>query len=255
MLCVGLDPEPLRFPQSVGHTRDAIKPFLSAIVASTADLVCAYKLQIAHFSALGAEALACQVIGDIRQQAPHALIILDAKRGDIGTTARMYAQEAFERYQADAVTVNPYPGFATLQPFLDYADRGTIILCSTSNPDAGVLQDHPVEDPLYERVARWATEQWCVSENVMLVAAATYPEKLRCLRRIAPQVPLLVPGMGAQRGDVQATLVASGGHRLIVSSSRAILYASCGEGYAEAARQEALRSRDLLRSAATRVPV
>lgn len=255
MLCVGLDPDPIRFPAALGRDRDAIVPFLEAIVSATADLVCAFKPQIAHFAAAGAEDALERVIATIRREAPDALVILDAKRGDIGSTAEMYAREAFDRYGADAVTVNPYLGSEGVAPFIARPDRGAVILCRTSNVSGSELQDVPAEHPLFERVAQLAAERWNPSGNVMLVAGATRPEELARIRALAPDLPLLVPGIGAQGGDVDAVVAAGSdatGRGLVVSSSRAVLYASDGDDFAAAARAEALRTRDALRRARDR---
>lgn len=252
MLCVGLDPDPARFPEPIGRRREDVPAFLGEIIDATADLVCAYKPQIAHFAAIGAERELERTIERIRQRAPDALVILDAKRGDIGSTAAMYAREAFERYDADAVTVNPYLGTDGLQPFLEHADRGVVILCRTSNPSSAELQNRPGGQPLFEQVAELAAGPWNAHGNVMMVAGATHPEELARVRELAPEVPLLVPGLGAQGGD-PATIVRAGldarNRGLVVSSSRAILYAGEGEDFAEAARTEALRARDALRAA------
>lgn len=230
--------------------------FLRAIIAATADLACAYKPQIAHFSAIGAESTLVESIATIRELAPHAVVILDAKRGDIGSTAAMYAREAFERYGADAVTLNPYLGTESLEPFFEYEDRGTVILCRTSNPGAGEIQDWPRADPLYARVARLAASKWNPQGNLMLVAGATHPAELRRIRELAPDIPLLVPGLGAQGGDLEAAVDAgldARGWGLVVNSSRAILYAGSGADFATEARTEAMRMRDQLRGAAVAV--
>ncbi|HSG90816.1 MAG TPA: orotidine-5'-phosphate decarboxylase [Pseudomonadales bacterium] len=256
LLCVGIDPDPGRFPACVGNSPTDIPAFAAAIIDATADLVCAYKPQIAHFSALGAEAELETTIALIRERAPHALVILDAKRGDIGSTAEMYAREAFERYGVDAVTVNPYLGSDGLTPFLAHADRGTIILCRTSNASSAEVQNRSDGPPLFEEVARLAATAWNGHRNVMLVAGATHPEELARIRALAPDVPLLVPGLGAQGGDA-GEIVRAGldgrGRGLVVNSSRAVLYASSGDDFAQAARAEAERSRDALRTAAQAV--
>lgn len=253
MLCVGIDPDPERFPAAIGRSAAQIPAFVAAIVEATADLVCAYKPQIAHFAALGAERELEASIAEIRRRAPDALVILDAKRGDIGSTARMYAREAFDRYGADAVTVNPYLGRDGLEPFIERMDRGVIVLCRTSNPSSAELQNADESDPLYARVARLAAGRWNRNRNLMLVAGATHPHELQRIRELAPELPLLVPGLGAQGGDpgsiVRAGLDARG-RGLVVSSSRAILYASADANFADAARAEAVRSRDALRTAA-----
>lgn len=257
MLCVGLDPDPERLPEGLTRDREGVARFLCEVIDATADLVCAYKPQIAHFAALGAEAELEAVIAHARRRAPHALLILDAKRGDIGSTAAMYAREAFVRYDADAVTVNPYLGTDGVTPFLDHAERGTVILCRTSNPSSEELQNVAGDaTPLFERVLALATGPWNRHGNVMLVAGATHPEELGRIRELAPDVPLLVPGLGAQGGD-PARIVGAGldarGRGLVVSSSRAILYADGGADFADAARAEARRSRDALASAAAGV--
>jgi orotidine-5'-phosphate decarboxylase len=253
LLCVGLDPDPERLPAGLSRDREGVARFLETVVDATADLVCAYKPQIAHFAALGAEAELEAVIAHIRRRAPHALVILDAKRGDIGSTARLYAREAFERYGADAVTVNPYLGTDGVAPFLDYEDRGTVILCRTSNPSSEELQNVPGDaPPLFERVLALAAGPWNRHGNVMLVAGATHPEELARIRELAPTVPLLVPGLGAQGGD-PARIVTCGldarGRGLVVSSSRAILYAGDGPDWADRTRAEARASRDALAAA------
>lgn len=256
LLCVGLDPDPLRFPEPFSALAQrnlpaALEGFCQAIIDVTADLVCAFKPQIAYFAAAGAEAELERLIRYARDKAPDVPIILDAKRGDIGATARMYAREAFQRFAADAVTVNPYMGSESVEPFLEWQDRGTVILCRTSNPGAGEVQDWPEHDPLYQRIARIAARDWNPSENLMLVAGATRPEQLAEIRRIVPDVPLLVPGLGAQGGDMQAALTAGldeQGRGLVVNSSRAVLYAGSGQDFDRAARAEALRTRDAMRA-------
>ena len=175
-------------------------------------------------------------------------MILDSKRGDIGSTAQHYASEAFDRYGADAVTVNPYLGRDSVQPFLDRADRGVIVLCRTSNPGAGDLQDLLVDGrPLYQHVAEKIANEWNAHGNCALVVGATWPEQLRDVRTIVGDVPFLVPGVGAQGGDVEAVVTnakTADGTGLIVSSSRAVLYASGGDDYAEAAANAARTLRD-----------
>ena len=253
LLCVGLDPDPKRFPPGFSQDGDGIKAFNRLIIDATAEHVCAFKPQIAYFAALGAEAALEDCIATIRDRAPHALVILDAKRGDIGDTAALYAREAFERYDADAVTVNPYLGTDSLEPFLAYEDRATIVLCRTSNAGGGEFQAEPSEAPLYLRVARCAAEDWSQRGNVMLVAGATYPAELAEIRRAAPTIPLLVPGVGAQGGDPLAVLAAgldASGRGVLVNSSRAILYASSGNDFAEAAGAAAAELAATLRAGA-----
>jgi orotidine-5'-phosphate decarboxylase len=249
-LCVGLDPDVARLPEGCASVLD----FCRAIVDATADLVCAFKPQIAYFAAAGAEADLEAVIAYIRHVAPDVPVILDAKRGDIGPTAEQYAREAFDRYGADVVTVNPYLGTDSLEPFLR---RGAIFaLCRTSNPGSGDLQSLIVDDePLYVHVARRAAEEWSALGEVGLVVGATYPDELRAVRSMVGDMPLLIPGVGAQGGDADATVDAgldSTGAGIVVNSSRAVLYASKGADFAEAARREALRTRDVLRAATRR---
>lgn len=240
-------------PEGMGQSEDGIVAFHRSVIAATADLACAYKPQIAHFAAIGAERALAESIAAVRELAPHAVVILDAKRGDIGSTAAMYAREAYDRYGADAVTLNPYLGSESLEPFLERVDRGTVILCRTSNPGAGEIQNWPESDPLYARIARLAVSKWNPHDNLMLVAGATQPAELQRIRELAPEIPLLVPGLGAQGGDLEAAVRAgldARGRGLVVNSSRAILYAGHGPDYAEQARIEALRMRDALRAAA-----
>lgn len=255
LVCVGLDPEPQRFPASLRDDPDAIFRFCAAIVDATADLACAFKPQIAHFAARGAEDALARLIAHIHAKHPGVPVILDAKRGDIGSTAAYYAQEAFDRYGADAVTLNPYLGRDSAQPFLDRADKGVVLLCRTSNPGARDLQDLVVRDAdgserrLYQHVAATIAREWNANGNCLLVVGATYPEELADVRRIVGELPLLVPGVGAQGGDV-AAVVRNGrtaaGTGLLVSSSRAILYASQGADFADAARAAAQSLRDAI---------
>ncbi len=253
LLCVGLDPEPDRLPACLHGRDDALLAFCMAIVDATADLVCAFKPQIAHFAAARAEAQLEALIAHIHVRHPGIPVILDAKRGDIGSTARHYAHEAYERYRADAVTLNPYLGGDALAPFLERADKGAILLCRTSNPGARDLQDLLVQDrPLYQHVAMHAARDWNQHGNCALVVGATYPQELAAVRAIVGMMPLLVPGVGAQGGDVTAVMAngaTADGRGLIINSSRAILYAGAGEDYAAAARQAALATRTQINAA------
>jgi orotidine-5'-phosphate decarboxylase len=253
LVCVGLDPEPSRIPSTLRNSPDALFAFCRAIVDATADVVCCFKPQIAHFAAQRAEGALERLIAHIHERHPGVPVILDAKRGDIGSTAQYYAAEAFDRYGADAVTANPYLGRDSVQPYLDRADRGVVVLCRTSNPGARDLQDLVVADaggaglPLYQRVAAMVAREWNGNGNCALVVGATYPRELAEVRTIVGDMPLLVPGVGAQGGDVAAVVhngKNSGGAGLIVSSSRAILYASSGDDFAAAARRatETLRA-------------
>jgi orotidine-5'-phosphate decarboxylase len=252
LLCVGLDPDPARLPGQLASFAHPIFEFGRAIVDATADLVCAFKPQIAYYAAVRAEDQLEMTIAYIRRNYPKIPVILDAKRGDVGSTAQMYAREAFERYQADAVTVNPYLGFDSLQPFLDYADKGVIVLCRTSNPGARDLQDLALGGgKLYQQVAEKAARDWNQNGNVLLVVGATYPQELREIRDIVGDMPILVPGVGAQGGDVAAVIengATADGTGLVISSSRAVLYAGSGADYAQAARAAAFKLRDEINS-------
>ncbi len=251
LLCVGLDPDLQRFPARLG--RNDIFAFNRAVIDATHDVVCAYKPQVAYFSALGAERALEETIDYIHTYYPHIPVILDAKRGDIGSTSVQYAKEAFERYQADAVTINPYMGFDSAAPFLAYADKGVIFLCRTSNAGAGDFQDLLVDgEPLYLRVARKIADEWNQANNCLLVVGATWPEQMAKLRAVVGDIPFLVPGIGEQGGDLPKILHAgqtAGGHGLILSASRAVLYASQHADFAEQARASALRYLELIRLA------
>ena len=248
LVCVGLDPEPAKFPKGFAGDDAGVFDFCRAIVDATAEYACAFKPQIAHFAALEAEGALARLIAHIHATHPGIPVILDSKRGDIGSTAEHYATEAFDRFAADAVTVNPYLGRDSVQPFLDRADRGVVILCRTSNPGAGDLQDLLVDGlPLYQRVAEKVAREWNGNGNCALVVGATWPEQLREVRTIVGDVPFLVPGVGAQGGDVEAVVTnarTADGTGLIVSSSRAILYASSGTDFAEAASHASKMLRD-----------
>ncbi len=248
LVCVGLDPEPGKFPAHLHGNPDAVFEFNRAIIDATADLVCCFKPQIAHFAALRAEETLERLIAHIHATHPGIPVILDAKRGDIGSTAANYVIEAFDRYGADAVTVNPYLGRDSVQPFLDRADKGVIILCRTSNPGAGDLQDLLVDgQPLYQHVAKKIATEWNENGNCALVVGATWPTQLRKVRALVGELPFLVPGVGAQGGDVEQMVTnarTASGDGLMISSSRAILYASKGEDFADAARAAALALRD-----------
>ena len=249
-VCVGLDPLPELFPSAVND----IFTFNKAIIDATADLACCFKPQFAHYAAVAAEPALKQTIAYVRATYPNIPVILDSKRGDIGSTATMYAREAFDHYGADAVTVNPYMGSDTVLPFADYADKGVIVLCRTSNPSAGEFQNRLIDgEPLYLHVARLAQQQWNRHGNISLVVGATAPEDMRKIRAVAPDLPFLVPGIGAQGGDLQAT-VRNGqfacGQGLMINSSRAILYASRGKDFAQAARAEALALKNAINTLA-----
>ncbi len=256
MLCVGLDPEPARFPAGLKGDAGRIYDFCARIVDATADLAIAFKPQIAYFAAHRAEAQLEKLVAHIHANAPQVPVILDAKRGDIGSTAEQYAIEAFERYGADAVTLSPFMGFDSVAPYLKYEGKGAFLLCRTSNPGGADLQGQRLAEVegtplLYEHVARLAQGPWNLNGQLGLVVGATYPAEIERVRALAPTVPLLIPGVGAQGGDAVATVKA--GWRadapIVVNSSRAICYASAGDDFAEAARREAQRTRELLEAA------
>ena len=248
LACVGLDPQIERLPAHIAGEPSPIFQFNKAIIDATADLVCAYKPQFAHYAAYEAEDQLERTIEYIHRSYPGVLVILDAKRGDVGSTAEKYAIEAFERYGADAVTVNPYLGGDSLEPFLRYEDKGIIVLCRTSNPGARDLQDLDVGGrKLFEVVAQLAATRWNSRGNCLLVVGATCPQELARVRDIAGNMPFLVPGVGAQGGDIRQ-VIQSGqtacGTGLIVSSSRAILHASTGVDFATAARAATVALRN-----------
>ena len=268
MLCVGLDPDVARFPQTLRGDVNNIEKFCKEIVDATGDLVCAFKPQIAYFAAVGAEKQLENICEYIRARFPDVVLILDAKRGDIGDTAALYAREAFERYGADAVTVNPYLGTDSLEPFLSTPGKGTIVLCRTSNAGSSEFQSLQVSgEALYLRVARTAAETWSKIGECALVVGATYPAELAQVRSIVGKMPILVPGIGAQGGDVDAVVhagatapqsstasqststPATSRRGLVINSSRAILYASDGADFAAAARKVALTTRDAINAA------
>ncbi|MGE4366420.1 orotidine-5'-phosphate decarboxylase [Thermomonas sp.] len=256
LLCVGLDPDLARLPERflAGDALDeaeALFGFCRNIADATAEFACAFKPQIAYFAAHnGGEAALQRLIAHINAAHPQVPVILDAKRGDIGSTAQQYACETFERYGADAVTLNPYMGRDSAQPFLQYHDRGCIFLCHTSNPGARDFQELPVDgEPLYRRIARTIARDWNADGNCALVVGATFPRELAEIRAIVGDMPLLIPGVGAQGGDVEAVVrngKAADGSGLMINSSRGILYAASGEGYAEAAAQAARELRDTI---------
>jgi orotidine-5'-phosphate decarboxylase len=256
MLCVGLDPEPTRFPGALKADASKIYDFCARICDATADLAIAFKPQIAYFAAHRAEEQLERLMRHLRANIPHVPVILDAKRGDIGSTAEQYAIEAFERYGADAVTLSPFMGFDSVQPYLRFGGKGAFLLCRTSNPGGDDLQNQRLasvegQPLLYEHVARLAQGPWNLNGQLGLVVGATYPAEIERVRAIAPQLPLLIPGVGAQGGDAVATVRA--GWRpdapIVVNSSRAILYASSGDDFADAARAVALKTRDQLEAA------
>ncbi len=265
LLCVGLDPDPAKFPLHWRGDSSKIFEFCAAIVDATHDLVNSFKPQIAYFAANRAEDQLERLIAHIKTVAPQVPVILDAKRGDIGATAEQYAVEAFERYQADALTLSPFMGFDSIEPYFKYEGKGLILLCRTSNPGGSDLQAQTLAGSagapsglLFEHIARLAQGPWNRHGQLGLVVGATFPQELARVRELAPTLPLLVPGVGAQGGDAAATVRAAWRQQsgqttgpLMVNSSRAVLYASSGRDFADAARQVALDTRQVLRGAQT----
>jgi len=249
LLCVGLDPNPELMPNGAG-----IFEFNKAIIDATSDLVCAYKLNLAFYEVLDSEGLDAlkRTIKYIPDDIP---VIGDAKRGDIGNTAKAYARAMFSLFNFDAATVNPYLGFDSIEPFIQYRDKGVFILCRTSNAGAVDLQSlrceaEPGYRPLFEIVALKAS-QWNIHGNIGLVVGATYPEELRLIRQSHPDMPLLIPGIGAQGGDLASAVrygVDSKGEKAIINSSRQIIYASREKDFVEAARRIASSLRDQINS-------
>jgi orotidine-5'-phosphate decarboxylase len=239
-LCIGLDPEPEKLPAGAG-----ILEFCRAIIGSTHDLVCAYKPNIAFFEALGADGFT--VLKSVIEAVPKNIpVILDAKRGDIGNTARAYARAAFDELGVDAVTVNPYMGYDSIEPFIEYRDKGIFVLCRTSNPGAADFQSLVCEGkPLYQIVAD-RVQAWNKHGNLGLVVGATQPDELRSIREAHPTLPLLIPGVGAQGGSLETAMKTcqAGSGPAIVSVSRQVLYASSGPDFAAAARAVAQSLRD-----------
>jgi len=243
LLCVGLDPDLQKLPAKLRKQPDALFQFNREIIDATASWTCAYKPQIAYYSAISAENQLERTIEYIQVNYPHLPVILDAKRGDIGPTAQMYAREAFVRYRADAVTVNPYMGGDTLAPFLQYTDKGVIVLCRTSNPGSGEFQELRADHcPIAHHVAERAATKWNVHNNIGLVVGATYPDEIRLIRKIVGDMPLLIPGIGTQGGDLPTVLengLTKAKTGLLINLSRSVIYASSGSDFAESAAREA----------------
>ena len=256
LLCVGLDPQPQRFPEGLRGDAHRIYDFCAAIVDATCDLACAFKPQIAYFAAHGAEGQLERLMQHMRANAPHVPVILDAKRGDIGSTAQQYAREAFERYGADAVTLSPFMGFDSIEPYLEYHGKGAFLLCRTSNPGGDDIQAQRLasvqgQPLLYEHIAAQAQGPWNKNGLLGLVVGATYPEEIARVRQLAPTLPLLIPGVGAQGGDAVATVRAGLTQEgtIAVNSSRAVLYASGDGDWKDAARNAAWATREALNAA------
>lgn len=249
LLCVGLDPDIERLPEQFRTAPDGIYRFCTAIIDATADLACAFKPQIAYFAALSAEGQLERICAYVKEKYPHIPLILDSKRGDIGATAKQYAREAYDRYGADAVTVSPYMGSDSVEPYMEWTDRGVIVLCRTSNPGGSDLQFLEVAGkPLYQHVAQLVADKWNGNGQCALVVGATFPEEIAQVRALVGDMPLLIPGIGAQGGDIEATVRAgrtAAGTGMMINSSRAILYAKPqdGEDFAQAARRVADETR------------
>lgn len=250
MVCVGLDPDLKKLPECLRNSEYPIFAFNKALIDATHDLVCCYKPQIAYYAGQNAENELAMTIDYINEKYSDVPVILDSKRGDIGSTSDMYAKEAFDRYRADAATVNPYMGTDTLKPFLDYADKGVVILCRTSNPSSSELQElYSGDKQIYKYVAEYAQTKWNYNKNVMLVIGATFPEELGQVRSICKDIPFLVPGVGAQGGDVKKVLehgLDAEGAGLVINSSRGIIYADASENFAAAARAATIELRDMI---------
>ncbi len=245
LLCIGLDPDPELMPDV------SVLEFNKCIIDATSDLVCAYKPNLGFYEALGIEGLKAleKTVAYIPKTVP---VIGDAKRGDIGSTSRAYAKALFEAFGFDAATLNPYLGYDAIEPFIEYREKGVFILCRTSNAGSAHFQALQLREPpipLFEMVARRAKE-WNTYGNVGLVVGATYPEELKRVRQLCPEMPLLIPGVGAQKGDLASAVrygVDERGERAIISSSRQVIYASRGKDFATAAREEALKLREQIK--------
>ncbi len=255
LLCVGLDPELSKLPHVVRSlpVEEALRTFLHGIIAATADLVCCYKPNLAFYLAHGAAGW--NVLLGLRETIPaHIPLLLDAKFGDIGSTTEMYARAAFDVVHADAVTVSPYVGGDALAPFFARDDRAAFVLCKTSNPGSGDLQDVPLTsgESVSLRIAACIRAWGAARGNVGAVVGATYPAEIAAIRAIIPDAPILVPGIGAQGGNLEGS-VRSGidrhGAGILVSASRSVLYASSGADFADAACAESLRLRDAINAA------
>ncbi|HUG15171.1 MAG TPA: orotidine-5'-phosphate decarboxylase [Thermomicrobiales bacterium] len=254
MLCVGLDPELTSLPDGFAQAATSVAAFNRAIIDATSDVACCYKANLGFYLAFGAEGV--DALAQVRSDVPaHIPVMLDAKFGDIDITSRGYARAVFDVWKFDAVTVNPFLGRDALQPFLDYADRGIFVLAKTSNEGSGLLQDRVLANDegltVSQTVARHATE-WNVRGNVGLVVGATYPRQIAELRSVAPDLPFLIPGVGAQAGDLKAAVRAGvdrHGAGIIVNASRAISFASTGRDFKDAARTAAIALRDAINAA------
>lgn len=254
LLTLGLDPDLNRLPTELQGSPTAVYDFCTGMVDACAPYVSAFKPQFAYFASIKAEDQLERICSYIKQKHPRLPIIMDSKRGDIGSTARHYAIEAFDRYGADAITVNPYMGHDSVEPYFDWKDKGVIVLCRTSNPGGSDLQFLDIDGtPLYLHVARLVAEQWNQhTGQCALVVGATFPEEIAKVRAVVGDMPLLIPGIGAQGGDIPATVNSgknSQGTGMMINSSRAILYASSGLDWQEAAAKVAQETRDAIQAA------
>jgi len=256
LVCVGLDSDFAKIPQHLkekaSEVDEVMFAFNKAIIDVTYDLVCAYKPNSAFYEAQGKDGIKAlkKTIHYLQDTYPETIIILDAKRADIGNTNEGYAKFAFDYLGADAITLHPYLGEEALKPFLERADKGAIILCRTSNPGAGEFQDLKIGDkPLYQIVAEKVASEWNDNNNCGLVVGATYPTELEIVRRIAGEMPILIPGIGVQGGDVEKTVKAGvdkNSLNAIINSSRGIIFASTGANFAQRAKEETQKLRDLI---------
>lgn len=245
LLCVGLDIDLNKLPVTILNSEDPIYTFNKKIIDATADLACAYKPNIAFYERYGIYGLQ-SLIKTIEYIPKNIPVILDAKRGDIGHTAAAYAKAVFEVYKADATTVSPYLGHDSIEPFLEYQDKGIFVLCATSNPGFKDIQNWGTEEKLYRHVAHLVIE-WDKYKNCGLVIGATNPEELSGIRQMSQDMPILLPGVGAQGGNLEACVkygINAKGNRLIINVSRSILYAAMGEHFEDAARSAAQKIRD-----------
>lgn len=251
LVCVGLDPDLKKLPECLKNEKYPIFTFNKNLIDATKEHACCYKPQAAYYAGQGADDELLMTMEYLKEVCPEIPVILDAKRADIGNTTMMYALEAFDRYKADAVTVNPYMGMDALKPFLDYEDKGVVVLCRTSNKGAKEIQEMRLADgrELYKYVASLIAGAWNYNKNTMLVAGATFPEELGEIRQIVGDTPLLVPGIGAQGGDLEGVLkngLTANKTGLVINSSRGIIYASSGTDFAEKAHEEALKLKNAI---------
>lgn len=251
-LCVGLDPDLTSLPEVLSGKKNPFFEFNQAIIDATADLVCAYKPQNAYYVAEGFERDLEMTFEYLNDKYPDVVSILDSKRGDIDSTAKQYARESFDRYGADSVTLNAYMGKDVITPFLEYENKGLFLLCKTSNPNGGDFQDLVVGDqPLYQHLARKASKEWNQKNNLGLVVGGTYIEALKKIRQMDSKMPLLIPGLGAQGGDLNQILDTAKdlkNKRIIVNASRSIIYAGTGADFADKARQKALDYHNVMKT-------